>query len=83
MEAYIPPQTERIGDTSLYKYNPIEDTYTDKGGNIFIFKSHVDAKDGTGKQKRGRKPKHYNSNDPQVEHEKYNNLLYVCKNHPS
>jgi transposase len=49
IDGYIPPQKENI-DLSKYIYNEKDDTYTDKEGNVFVFKQHMRRKSGIGKK---------------------------------
>lgn len=74
INAYIPNYTEPI-DLSRFKYDKKTDTYTDKQGRVYVFKQHMERRDG--EKRRGRPPK---KEAAKKQHKFYKRTIYEYLN---
>ena len=74
IDAYIPNYAEPI-DLSLYTYDKKKDMYTDPRGRVYVFKQHVEKRDG--QVSRGRPKKTENT---QSRHGLYKRTIYEYRN---
>jgi len=74
IDAYIPNYSEPT-DLSRFRYNKKKDTYTDPHGRVYVFKQHVEKRDG--QVSRGRPKKTENTRS---RHGLYKRTIYEYRN---
>jgi hypothetical protein len=74
IDAYIPNYAEPI-DLSRYSYDKKRDAYTDSMGRIYVFKQHMEKRDGSVTRGRPRK-----TENKQSGHELYKRVVYEYRN---
>jgi len=74
IDAYIPNHSEPT-DLSRYTYDKKKDTYTDSRGCIYVFKQHMEKRDGSSARGRPRIIE-----NKQRQHELYKRAIYEYQN---
>lgn len=74
IDAYIPNYSEPT-DLSRYAYNRKKDTYTDSQRRIYVFKQHMQRRDGSPTRGRPRK-----TENNRVRHDLYKRSIYEYRN---
>lgn len=74
IDAYIPNSSEPA-DLSRYAYDKKMDVYKDSRGRIYVFKQHMEKRDGDAARGRPRK-----TEDIQSRHELYKRTVYEYRN---
>lgn len=74
IDAYIPNYSEPV-DLSRYAYDKKNDAYADSRGRIYVFKQHVQRRDGSSVRGRPRKTEHKTTH-----HNLYKRSVYEYRN---